>query len=169
MAQYIATANPTIQAGQRYASDCTNKEWTIIAPDLAQTPGPGRKRTVNLRQVVNAIFYRVRTGCQWRMLPQEFPDWRPVWYYYKKWTADGAWERLNDVLRRKLRQPAGKEPDPSLDILDSQSVKTTEAGGERGTDSLASICQTPWATPAWGNGASTGRRLDHKRSPKLRQ
>jgi putative transposase len=117
MAQYIATANPTIQAGQRYASDCTNKEWTIIAPDLAQTPGPGRKRTVNLRQVVNAIFYRVRTGCQWRMLPQEFPDWRPVWYYYKKWTADGAWERLNDVLRRKLRQPAGKEPDPSLDIL----------------------------------------------------
>lgn len=132
--KYAATAKPTTQAGQRYASDCTDKEWDIIAPDLAQTPGPGRKRTVNLRQVVNAIFYRVRTGCQWRMLPKEFPDWRHVWYYYKKWTADGTWERLNDLLRRRLRQLVGKEPDPSLAILDSQSVKATEAGGVRGYD-----------------------------------
>jgi hypothetical protein len=88
---YTVTANSKTQAGKRYASDCTDKEWSIIVSYLDQAPGPGRKRTVNLREVVNAIFYRVRTGCQWRMLPQEFPDWRHVWYYFKKALWEFSW------------------------------------------------------------------------------
>ena len=105
------------QSNKRYASDSTDKEWAIIAPELAQAAGPGRKRTVNLREVVNAIFYRTRTGCQWRMLPKEFPDWRHVWYYYKKWTSDGTWEQLNDALRRLVRWAMDKQPDPSLGVM----------------------------------------------------
>ena len=118
----------------RYASDLNDQEFAIIGPHVAQKDGSGKKRTVDIRGVLNAVFYRIRTGCQWRMLPSDFPAWSHVWYYYRTWRSDGTLERINALLRRDLRSKAGRDPEPSVAIMDSQSIESTEMGGEKGFD-----------------------------------
>ena len=119
---------------KRYESDLTDEEWALIAPLVAQKPGPGRKRTVSTREVVNAIVYLNKTGCQWDLLPHDFPQYKLVNYYYLEWTRSGVWDVALDMLRELARVMAGKEREPTAAILDSQSIKTTGHGEERGYD-----------------------------------
>lgn len=115
----------------RYPSDLTDQEWKELKRRLPKERIFGRPRKVRIRRIWNGIFYLLRTGCGWRYLPKDFPKWELVYYYFNKWKKDGTIEKVHDILRRDVRKEAGKEEEPSLGILDSQSVKTTEKGGKK--------------------------------------
>jgi transposase len=112
------------RSGLRYASDTTQEEWEMIAPFMPPQPARGRKRTTDLRAVVDAIFYLLQSGCQWGLLPKDFPPKSTVHYYFKRFECDGTWARIHDALYRKTRDLEGREESPSFAIIDSQSVKT---------------------------------------------
>lgn len=115
-----------------YKTDLTDAQWAclepLIPPGKADQGGRGRQRSVNIREILNAIFYWADNGCKWDALPHDLPPRSTVYGYFSKWVKKGVWQQLNDALRIQVRRQAGREEDPSLGIIDSQSVKTAQKG-----------------------------------------
>lgn len=121
---------------QPYSSDLSNEQWAQIERFIPAPKPGGRPAKYERREIVNALLYINRTGCQWRSLPHDFPPWDSVYWYFRNWKKDGTLDRLHDELRGDLRKAEGHQRQPSAAVLDSQSVKTTEKGGPRATTAV---------------------------------
>ena len=132
-----------------YPTDLTDKEWALIAPYVPAAKPGGRPEKYPKREILDAIFYIVRGGCAWRLLPHDFPPWQIVYQYFWRWRNDGTWQLMHDLLRGDVRVAAGKRRQSSAGIIASQSVKTTENGGATATTSPKT------STAANGTSSST--------------
>src|SRR5437899_588960 len=117
----------------RYPTDVSERQWRILEPLIPRVKRGGRPAEHLRREIVNAILYVLRTGCQWRYLPHDLPPWQTVYSYFRVWKQDGTWQRIHDELYQQVRRSRQRPPHSSAAILDSQSVKTTEKGGRAAT------------------------------------
>ena len=124
---------------QTYPTDLADRHWDCIKDLIPAAKAGGRPRSLDMRQVINAILYVLVGRIQWRMLPQEYPNWKSVYHYFRCWRNDGTWQRIHDTLRAVVRRQAGRHKHPTAGCLDSQSIKTTAIGGVRGYDKAKNV------------------------------
>ena len=118
-----------MRARRPYPTDLSDDEWEILKPLIPEAKPGGRPRAHQPRELLNAIFYVLRGGCAWRLLPHDFLPWQTAYHYFRAWRIDGTWERIHSTLRERIRLQEGRRVSPSAAIIDSQSVRTTEKGG----------------------------------------
>lgn len=134
-----------------YPSDLTDKQWTLIEPYIPPEKWGGRTRSTDMREVINGILYLVRSGCSWRAMPHDLPNWNTVRHYYDRFRRDGTWVLIHTRLREDVRHQAGKAIEPSAAVLDAQSVKTTEKGGSMGMTRArkSKAASGTWSSTHW--------------------
>jgi putative transposase len=176
----------TLMNRKPYPTDLTDPEWEYIAPFVGQKPGRGRRRTVNIREIVNAILYMNKTGCQWDMIPHDFPAPGHISYYYYEWQDDGTLDTILNTARRDVRVSEGRDGEPSAAILDSQSVKIAGNGDDVGYDAnkrvkgrkrhiavdILGLLLLVWVTPANIPDCDGGAQLCdelHQIAPRIKK
>jgi putative transposase len=143
-----------------YPSDLTDQEWNLLEPLLASPERRGRPPKWPARRVADAVFYLLRSGCAWRMLPREYPPWQTVYYHFRKWRLDGRLRQAHERLREAVREAQGRNPDPSGAVIDSQVVKGSGVGGlyQTGSREGNGVHLRPVCADQWGDGGRQGGR-----------